>query len=221
MDIIKKHLTNGQYMVDVYSKKSIFLHHTAGTSAMGAWRWWNSTPDRVGTPFIIDRDGSIIECFDPSYWAYHLGVTNDDNFQEKYSINIEIVSAGQLRLESEEFRFYPLWPNRTRYSVIPKDEVIEIKDGWRGYNYFQKYTMQQIKSLEWLLGKLYNDFPSLLIGSEILPETFFEYNEEVLTKHLGGIWAHSTVRKDKSDIYPDKRIIRVLKTLKKNLSTPI
>ena len=54
MDIVKKHLTNGQYLTTKDEKYSQFLHHTVSTNAMSAWRWWNSTPDRVGTPFIID-----------------------------------------------------------------------------------------------------------------------------------------------------------------------
>ena len=66
MDLVKKHLTNGQYLTTQDEKFSQFLHHTVSTNAMSAWRWWNSTPDRVGTPYIIDRDGSIMECFPAS-----------------------------------------------------------------------------------------------------------------------------------------------------------
>ena len=112
MDLVKKHLSNGQYLTQEYEKKSQFLHHTVSTNAMSAWRWWNSTPERVGTPFIIDRDGSIIECFDPKMWAFHLGIVGDDNWHEKHSINIELTSAGPLYYHNKEFRFYPLWPNK-------------------------------------------------------------------------------------------------------------
>jgi N-acetyl-anhydromuramyl-L-alanine amidase AmpD len=209
MEIIKKPLTNGQYLNDPIDKKAIFLHHTVGLSAMSAWRWWNTTPDRVGTAYIIDLDGTVIECFDPIYWAYHLGIKSPDKFMEKHSIGIELVSAGPLRFEANEFRFYPLWPNKTRFTVIPKEEVIEIKGGWRGFNYYHKYTDKQISSLEELLNGLLNLFPN--IRYEVPVKDIMAYNPDVITKKLGGIWSHTTVRDDKNDLYPDKRIISVVR----------
>lgn len=222
MKIVKNYLTNGQYQVEEYTKKSIFLHHTIGLSTKSAWRWWNHTPDRVGTPYIIDLDGVITECFDPRYWAWHLGVKGDDNFHEKHSINIELVSGGPLRMVGDEFRFYPIWPNKTHFTVIPPSGVTKLKEPWRGHEYYHKYTTKQMKALNDLLMLLYQDFPS--IGYEQDSKTFFEYNPSVLNKHIGGIWSHSTVRKDKNDIYPDRRLIRVIKNVKDfqvNLNKPI
>jgi N-acetyl-anhydromuramyl-L-alanine amidase AmpD len=209
MEIVKKHLTNGQYLTQEYEKKSIFIHHTAGRTAMGAWGWWNTTPDRVGTPYIIDRDGTIIECFDPKMWAFHLGVPHDDNYHEKYSVNIEIAACGRLYHEEGEYRFYPIYPNKLQYTVIPDSEVYVFKDEWRGQKYFHKYTKAQLDSLAWLLKKIcLEDFPSIKVNPVI--DDFYEFNEEVLTDHLGGIWSHSTVRKDKDDIYPGTDTLTVL-----------
>ena len=139
MDIVKKPLTNGQYLTTVYEKKSMFLHHTVSTNAMSAWRWWNSTPERVGTPYIIDRDGTIFECFDPKVWAFHLGIVGDDNWHEKHSINIENVSAGPIREVDGDFRFYPLWPNKTRWTSIPADEVHIFSKPWKGHKHWHLY----------------------------------------------------------------------------------
>lgn len=215
MEIVKKHLTNGQYLTHEYEKKSIFLHHTEGTNAMSAWRWWNSTPDRVGTAYIIDRDGTIIECFDPKMWAFHLGVRNDDNWHEKHSINIELVSAGKLYQEGNSFRFYPLYPNKLRYTTIPKNEVYEFKKDWRGYKHFHKYTQEQSDSLRWLLIELVAKFPTIKVNESI--KDFHLYNPDVLKDHLPGIWSHSTVRRDKTDIYPGSDFLKNLEEANKEI----
>lgn len=215
MDIIKKHLTNGQYLTTQYEKTSQFLHHTVGLTAMSAWRWWNSTPQRVGTAQIIDRDGSIWECFDPSMWAFHLGIEGDDNWQEKHSINIELVSGGPLRYIDKEFRFYPLWPNKTHYKVIPEDEVYAFTKPWRGFEFWHKYTDDQLESLKWLIGKNTLNFPTLVIDNDI--DSIFEFNQKVLDQHIGGIWTHGTVNKHKNDPFPYPPLIEALKEVQDEL----
>jgi len=215
MDTIKKHLTNGQYLTQEYEKFSQFLHHTVSTNAMSAWRWWNSTPERVGTPFIIDRDGSIIECFDPKMWAYHLGIKKDDNWHEMHSINIELVSAGPIYSEKGEFRFYPLWPNKMRYTIIPDEEVYIFDKPWKGFKYWHAYSENQLESLKWLIGKNTIDFPKLGFENEI--KTIFEFNPKVIKDHLPGIWTHCTVREDKSDPFPYPPLIRALKEVQEEL----
>lgn len=215
MDIVKKYLTNGQYLTQRYDKFSQFLHHTISTNAMSAWRWWNSTPDRVGTPYIIDRDGSIIECFDPQMWAFHLGIKGDDNWHEMHSINIELVSAGPLYYEEEEFRFYPLWPNKMRYTVIPNDQVHSFPKPWKGFKHWHIYTEDQLESLKWLIGKNTLNFPKLEFKNDV--EAIFEYNKKVIDQHLPGIWAHCTVREDKSDVFPYPPLIKALKEVQEEL----
>lgn len=215
MDIIKKYLTNGQYLTTLYEKFSIFIHHTVGTTADSAWRWWNSTPDRVGTAYVIDRDGTIIECFDPTMWAYHLGIKNDDNYWEKHSINIELVSAGGIIREGIKYRFYPLWPNTLRYTNITTNEVFEMSKLWRGYIYFHNYSEDQLDALKWLIGKLSVDFSSLKLDNNL--DNFWEYNEKIVTDHLHGIWSHSSVRKDKSDIFPYPPLIEALKEVQSEI----
>ena len=220
MNIVKMPLKNGQYITGIYEKTSIFLHHTSGTNAKSAIRWWDSTPDRVGTPYIIERDGTIFEVFNPDYWAYHLGIIGDDNYHEKHSVNIELVSAGGLQLSSNgEYRFYPLWPNKIRYTVIPENEVYILGKPWRGFNAFHKYTEAQINSLNWLLKDLVIRYPSIDLSG--LSPKFYEYNKDISNKRIHGLWAHSSVRRDKSDIYPDKNLIKSLLTLKEELyNTP-
>lgn len=213
MKIVKKHLTNGQYLTQSFEKFSQFLHHTVCTNAMSAWRWWNSTPDRVGTPYIIDRDGTIIECFDPSLWAFHLGIKGDDNFHEKHSVNIELVAAGQLYKVEGEYRFYPLYPNIRRYTTITEDQVYEFDKPWKGHKYWHIYTEAQLESLKWLLGKNMLEFPSLNMDNDL--DKIFDYDPKVVKDHLHGLFTHGSVRKDKLDVFPYPPLIKALKELKK------
>ena len=41
-------------------------------------------------------------------------------------------------------------------------------------------------------------------------ESWFEFQKDVIDKNTPGLWTHTTVRKDKSDMYPDKRLIDML-----------
>ena len=150
-----------------------------------------------------------------------MGIIGDDNWHEKHSIPIELVSAGPLVLEGKEYRFYPLWPNKLRWTRIPENEVVKLKKEWRGYQIFHNYSEEQLESLKWLIGRLYLDFPSLKINNDL--DSFYEYDESVITKHKEGIWSHTTVRQDKSDIIPVPSLIEALKEVQKELlpSNPI
>ena len=215
MDLIKKHLTNGQYLTSKEEKFSLFLHHTIGTNGISAWRWWNSTKTRVGTPYIIDRDAVIMECFDPSMWAFHLGIKGDDNWHEKHSVNIEMVSAGPLHWVDKKFIFYPLWPNKMHFTIIPEEEVYSFKKPWMGFEHWHLYNEDQLESLKWLIGKIALDFPSIGIENNI--DDIFTYNPKVVEDHMPGIWTHGTVREDKSDIFPYPPIIEAVKEVQKEL----
>jgi len=213
MNIIKKHLDNLQFYPTVNEKKQIFLHHTAGTNAQGALDWWNQTPDHVGTAYVIDRDGTIIEAFPADRWAYHIGLKGDDDFVEKNSIGIEIVSAGGLVKEGEKFMFYPLYPNKAGGREIPASDVWEMPTGWKGFKYFHKYTDQQVRATIELVKYLIETFKI-----QLQPDLnkFWEYNEEVFKSHSTGLWSHSTARKDKADIIPfpgfTKSLIEAIQT---------
>ena len=156
-----------------------------------------------------------MEVFDPKVWAYHLGIRGDDNWHEKHSVNIELVSAGPLRLEDGKFRFYPLWPNKMRYNTIPKDQVTTLDKSYKGHKHWHKYTEAQYESLKWIIGKLKLDFPSLAIDNDM--DKFHLYDKSIIDDHKPGIWAHSAVREDKSDVVPFPELITALKEVQKEL----
>lgn len=186
-------LDKGQYRTDKQNKTHIFLHHTAGGSVAGAIAGWNSTPERVATPYIIERTGDIYEVYDPELWANHLG-GKCPLWLEKASIGIEIVCYGQLTKKiNGDLTTY------TGRTIKPEDAV---KADFRGYEYYQRYTPEQISALKQLLPYLVDKFKIKLQEDR---KNFWEYQDP--SKLPPGIWSHTTVRKDKVDIFPQKEIV--------------
>lgn len=195
MPIIKKlPLSESQYYPVDQKKTHIFLHHTAGGSAASSISHWASNPEHIATPYIIDRDGTIYECFPPHCWAYHLGVKGLTSL-EKASIGIEICSYGALE-------------NGVTYTgkIIPTGNI--AFEDFRGKKQWEKYTQEQIAALKLLL-------PYLLDLFKIKPQTdrkdFWEYQNPA--KLPPGIWSHTTVRKDKIDIFPQKELVELVYSL--------
>lgn len=194
MVIQKLPVLPNQYYTGIYKKKFIFLHHTAGSSAASAVAHWNSKPDRIATPYIIERDGTIYETFDPKYWAYALGVKGATSM-EKASIHIELVSWGGLTVKNGKF-----------YSYTGKEIRLEeqVSLNWRGSKVYHEYTEAQVNALKELLSKLCMDFG---IPRSTVPK-FWEYQNPF--KLEPGIWSHTTVRKDKQDIQPQIDLVNMV-----------
>lgn len=206
-EIVKKPLNKDQYYPRGYDKTQIWLHHTAGTTAEGAMDWWNQTPDHVGTAYVIDRDGTIYECFNPESWAYHLGRIDDDNYSEKHGVGIEIVAAGQLYERPDgKVLFYPLYPNKSAQKVIPENEVVRLKKKWRGHYLYHEYNDKQLLSLSWLVALLMERF-NIPLQKDF--KKMYEYDEtDKVIKGKPGIYCHSTVRKDKTDMVPQPKFLK-------------
>ena len=79
-----KGLSATQYVREQTEKTQFYIHHTAGgPDPFSVVNWWQSTPDRVATHFIIGGmpfngsrwvDGDLVQCYNTKYWAYHLGL---------------------------------------------------------------------------------------------------------------------------------------------------
>lgn len=193
--IIKKiPLKEDQYLHDVFTKKHIILHHTAGGSAASSIAHWASNSERIATPYVIDRNGDIFECYDPKYWAYHLGVKGNSSI-EKSSIGIEICSYGALTEKNGKLLTYT-------GKEIPKEKSTKLDKAFRGFQIWESYTPQQIASLKVLLPYLVDKFK---IKLQIDRKDFWEYKDPSILP--SGIYSHTTVRKDKIDIFPQKELV--------------
>ncbi len=199
-EIKKIPLKTDQYYPTKQEKKYIVLHHTAGGTAASSIAYWASTPDHIATPYVIDRDGTIYETFPPEYWAYHLGIKGVPNTIEKQSIGIEICSYGQLvKKVNGDLLTYT---NKT----IPKEKAVQVD--FRGFQYFEAYTPEQIASLKKLLPYLIDKFKIPLQENR---KDFWEFKDPKTLPP--GIYSHTTVRKDKVDIFPQKELVELVYSL--------
>ncbi len=208
--IVQINFPESQFKKVITDKNQITLHHTvSGDNAQGVADWWKSNPERVATCIIIEKSGVPFQCYSSQYYGYHLGVKaatfKKYNLEYKlldmYSIGVELCSWGGLVKRGDKFY------NAYAGEVKAKD-VIEMD--YRGYKYFDKYSDAQINTLKELLiywGKTY-DIPL------DYSEDMWEFNLDAL-KGVPGIYSHTSYREDKSDLYPDPRIIEMLKSLKK------
>jgi len=205
--ITKKYLTNGQYLTERFEKTMIFLHFTAGGSKESSWEWWNSTPERIGTAYLVGRDGNTLEAFDPRMWASHLGVKGRNQL-DKNSIGIELSNWGPLKQVNGKYFAYPGNYSRTE---IPIEKVQIYDKPWRGFTAYEKFTENQIRGLVDLIVHLKTGaFPNL---STKVQDGFENYNGLLVSKNMKGIWSHSSVRKDKMDIHPQPNLLEALNTL--------
>ena len=193
-EIKKIPLKENQYYQGVYTKKYIVLHHTAGGSAASSVASWAANPEHIATPYIIDRDGIIYETFDPKYWAYSLGVKGLTSL-EKSTIPIEICSYGALTEKNGK------WVTYTG-KEIPAEKTVKLDTPFRGFQVWEAYTTEQIAALQKLIPYLCARFNITL---QDVRKNFWEYQNPA--KLPMGIWSHTTVRKDKIDIFPQPSLI--------------
>lgn len=213
MQIVKyKNFPSNQYYQQATDKKIIVLHHTvSGEGVEGDINWWKQTSERVATPYIIARDGTVTEIFDPKYWAHHLGIKQSILNQygssvsnerlNQLSIGIEIDNWGQLVKKGDKYYSYT-------GREIPECDVQIYKTPYRGSSYYEKYTTVQILALKDLLLHINQTYGVKLY---YFPE-MFEVSQKAL-KGYHGIWSHTSYRSDKSDIHPDPNVIQMLKSL--------
>lgn len=202
MNIKNVPLPKGEFMDEVASKKSLVFHHTAGSKSpenvVSGWSHDDRGP--IGTAYVIGYDGSIIQCFDDSKWAFALGVKQANYRQlEKQAVQIELCSWGVLRKLGNDYI------NDYGGKVDPS-EVCVLDTPFKGSKYYHKYSDAQIASLKELVMQICEKHG--IKGS--LSITDFSLSTQAL-QGAGGFWTHNSFRKDKTDIYPDPRILETFK----------
>lgn len=178
-----------QYLPDASAPKNlIVLHHTAGGSAKSTFDWWRTTPERIGTAYIVARDGRVHEVFDPRAWAFHLGIKGTGGAVDRRSVGIEIASEGGLTESGGKLYSFGVVSPRTEY----RGEVYELRDPWRGFRHFAVYTPAALASVTRLVDELCSDLrvPRVMPGAETAPLDF------------AGVAGHFHFRRDKSDVHP-------------------
>ena len=211
-----------QFFKEECVKKQIVLHHTiSGDGVEGDISTWENDPAVVGTCIIIDRAGTPWQLFSSKYWAWHLGVGN--KALDSCSIGVELDNWGWLipgdgttkqfgnnydgtpkMIDTVSGKYYTYYGNSV---AVP---LQHYPNGFRGYNYYEKYSESQIRTAGELM--LYW---KLRYG---IPLGYNEDMWDVSPKALAGsrgIWTHASYRpaSQKTDCHPDPSLIGMLKTL--------
>lgn len=179
-------------------KDLIVLHSTAGGSVRGTFDWWQVTPERVATAYIVDRNGVVFEVFDPKYSAFHLGL-KDTQANDYRSIGIELVNWGPLS-ESQPGGFHFAWPENYSRVKIQMDEVfgpLNQTSPYRGYRYWHQFSEEQVVATAKLCKYLMNRFGIVNDVCESL-----EALNQGWRNTFTGIAAHHNFRSDKFDVGP-------------------
>ncbi len=200
-----------QYNRQETQKSQIFIHFTAGrASAKNCISYWGANESRVSTAYVIDGDtGTPYQAFHPDYWGWHLGAKGTNGRMDKASIGIEICAFGPLKKKNNK---YYAWPSKWN-TEISEEKIYHLDEEFRGFKHFYAYTDSQLENLEELLCFLIDKYEIKV--QENFDKTWFDYKPELYKKTIPGIWTHVNVRKDKSDSYPDKRLIEMLNKLAK------
>lgn len=210
-----------------YRKTQIFIHHTVspnklqkGRGVQGDVDHWNNQTYNLGTYCIIDSDGVVYQLFDHKAWSNHLGLKKStfDSYNipyyklDKTSIGIELDNLGPLIWTKKGYTSHA-YPG---LFYVPKNRVIDYGvKGYRGHRFYEAYTPEQIESLRFLLGSLTDEYSI----PKHYNETMWEVSKEALSG-VSGIWSHTSVRSDKSDVHPDSKLIAMLKDLKEKPKEP-
>lgn len=192
-------LPDSEYFPSHDPKSGICIHHTVGGSARSTFNWWRDDGNTVGTAYIIARDGTVHEVFNPNCWAWQFGLRWPREQKiafEKRHIGIEIASEGGLKeSEGNLFCFDRISPR----TLKKREEAFDYGQTFRGYRYFDKYEAAQVDSLCKLINDLCEQFD---IPKETPKDHYKFYGQEM--KDFEGIIGHTMVRTDKSDPAPDQ-----------------
>ena len=216
--IDQKYMDKDEYLKGPTKKEYLFLHHTAGGNNpyQVITMWNNDTRGRIATEFVLggqsvfngndDYDGTIVQAFPEGSYAWHLG-DNGSEYMHSHSVGIETCNFGQIK-------------NGLTYTGQKADpkQIVELKQPFRGYKFWHRYSDKQILTLKQLILYIANrdsiDIRKGLISEiKIKGVEAFEFNSDAYYGKVKGMWTHTNTRKDKSDMFPQQELIDMLLSL--------
>jgi hypothetical protein len=219
-------LPTSQYFAKSGPKNNIFLHFTMG------WNnpfntitdWATDTRGKIGTQYVIgginistgdtQYDGVIVQAIPDEGYAWHIGI--GDTEVHRNSIGIEICNFGYLTEKNGKFYTYT-------GREVNKKYVSALETPFRGYKYYHKLTVEQLKSLIYLI-KLLAKKHSIDITKGIVSKlkvkkdnSAFDFDQNVVNGKLRGMHTHTNVSPknkyggyDKWDLAPTPELIDTL-----------
>ena len=217
--IHKYYLDKGQYLAVNPARKNeyLFLHHTAGGSnPYNCIDYWNKDDrGRIATEFVLGGqdyitgddtyDGVMLQAFPEGGYGWHLGKTGS-GYMNQHSVGLEICSIGYL---DGEYRSYV-------NKKAKDDQVISLTQLFRNRQHWHKYSDKQIEETAKLI-KYVADRDNINVREGLQnwikdqgPFKAFGFQEDAYYGKVKGLLSHTNVRKDKTDVYPDPRLIEVI-----------
>jgi len=225
LKIYKKFLDTDEYVGGVFPKHWLLLHHTAGGhNPFATIKQWNTdTRGRIATEYVIGGnstkeddnklDGVVVQCFPNGAWASHIGANGNSHLHPE-SVGIEVCNYGYLTKQADGS--FVTYVN----SKVPNSQVVDLGFKFNGHQYYHAYTDKQIASLVLLIKEIQKLNPTINIAKGLLewlskesPEMAFGYKDEAFKGTVKGMFSHTNIRKDKTDMSPQPKLIAALKTL--------
>ena len=215
------------YYPETTNKSQVVLHHTAGyATAEQDVAFWRTKNYPIATHYIVERDGTTEHVFADKFWSNHIGAQHSLNVKRnKSSYSIELQSIGYLTAAASDGGFagqYVDYKGNIKtpqeyggvsepYKFDENNNIVRMTEGYRGYNYFQSYTLDQLKALWVVLSKWKNKI-DLSVQYRNFNDVFPPSTKTSFTAFQGtpGIYTHNSYRRDKIDVMPQKELLEML-----------
>lgn len=233
--IVEHFLPSNEYFAGPTPKQWIFLHHTAGWHNPGNVidNWAADSRGAIATEFIIGgqsirnndntHDGQIMQAFPTGGYAWHLGIGNSE--MHRNAVGIEVCSFGQLtadgyyRTLSGQQIWQPMKKGKFYTYVgteVHPEQVVKLAKPFRTFQYWQRYSNQQIEALARLILHIANrdnidvrkGLPQLVRKQGA--KAFDTCNPE-LAKQTPGLWCHANLTTAKLDMFPQEELVEMLR----------
>jgi hypothetical protein len=200
MNIQPYSLKRGQFFPETTAKKYVVWHGTAGRTthtpvsgrpakATTSIEGWNRNADRVGAPWLVDRDGTIYQTFEDSGWIYHLGLAGTKGRYDRQSVAIEFANEGPLETDGDRLHAFGKITPHTVYTGPL------LAHHWRGFDFFAQLDEAQVDAgLELTLDVCRRHGIDPLF---YYPSTTFDFPR---CFQVATIVCHSNCRTDKTDL---------------------
>ena len=219
LDIENYYLPKNEYISGKYNNDYIILHHTAGwdNPKQVVDSWAKDSLGKVATEFVIGGqrctdgrsiyDGKIVRAYPEGNQGYHIG-TSGSSYMNTHSVGVELCNMGWVK-------------NGKTYtnSIIRPDQIVSLKEPFRGYISWHKYTTKQIEVLRDLLLYIANrDNIDLHTGIYKWIKTegaikAFDFHQDAYNGKVKGLITHANARRDKFDLSPQPELIDMILTL--------
>ena len=200
MNIKPYPLKPGQWFPNMMRKKFVVWHGTAGRTshtpvsgfpakATTTIDGWNAAHDRIGAPWLVDRDGTIYKAFEDSAWIYHLGLKGTKARYDQSSVAIEFANELALDLDGDRLYAFGMQTPNTLYTGP------FFTHDWRGNSYFAQLDEAQVDAgIELTL--------DVCRRHEIEPVFYYPSTTFDFPRcfQVATIVCHSNCRKDKMDL---------------------